>query len=444
MTRGSIGKALAVCTALALQAGVAAGADWPQWRGPGRDGVASGFEAPKVWPDKLHKLWSVEVGDGLASPVVAGDHAYLHSRRGDDEIVSAFELATGKLLWSDYYRSPFYLSSEARPYGAGPYATPTHHQGRLYTFGMNEVLSAYDAASGKLLWRIDWGQEFKVPHPGFGTSAAPLLVDGQCIVYVGGPVEGALVSLDAQTGKQRWRLDGEGPPYGSPMVAEFGGVRQVVTQTRYSLIGVELATGKQLWRQPWLVPNAIQTPIIQKDRLILSAPDSDLQAIQVTKGPNGWKAETAWSTREGTAFMSSPVLSDGRIYSFSTLRKGSVYSLDAATGKVQWTSPGGLGENAALVSAGDYLFVLLETANLLVVQKGGSAWTEVARYSNLAVSVTPYALPAILEGKILNAKADSATYAYPAILGDRILIKDKDRLTLWSLKGTEEAKKPAR
>ncbi|HWN45607.1 MAG TPA: hypothetical protein VNW71_25515, partial [Thermoanaerobaculia bacterium] len=122
---------------------------------------------------------------------------------------------------------------------------------------------------------------------------------------------------------------------------------------------------------------------------------------------------------------------------------------------VQWTSPGGLGENASLVSAGDYLFVLLETANLVVVQKGGSVWTEVARYNNLvdsamtypdsADSATPAPFSAILEGKILMKDlADSAIYAYPAIFGDRILIKDKNRLTLWSLKGTEGEKKPAR
>lgn len=416
MTRGSIGKALAAGAALALTSGMAMGADWPQWRGPERDGVAPGFQAPKAWPEKLAKVWSVEVGGGLASPVVAGDRAYVLSRRGDEEIVSAFELGTGKLLWRDTYRSPFQVTPEASPYGAGPYATPTFQGGRLYTFGMNEVLSAYDAANGKLLWRRDWSQEFEIPHPGYGASAAPLLVDGQCIVYVGGPEKGALVSLDAATGERRWRLDGEAPPYGAPMAAEFGGVRQVVTQTQHSLIGVELATGKQLWHRPWRVPyeNVILTPIIQKDRLILSALDTDLQAIQVTKGADGWKTGTAWSTREGTAFMTSPVLSDGRLYSFSTLRKGSIYSLDAATGKVHWSSPGGLGENASLVSAGDYLLVLLDTADLLVAKKGGTAWTQVARFNDLA---------------------DSATYAHPAILGDRILIKDKDRLTLWSLKG---------
>lgn len=413
--RASTGKVLAACAALAFAASAGRGADWPQWRGPGRDGVAAGFTAPKAWPEKLGKVWSVEVGDGVASPVVVGDRVYLHSRRGDEEVVSAFALASGKLLWSDAYRSPFAVAPEASAYGSGPYATPTWHGGIVYAFGINEVLSAYDAASGKLLWRKDWSQEFKVPHPHYGASAAPLLTDGLCIVSVGGEGKGALVALDAKTGEPRWRLDSEGPAYGAAMAADFGGVRQVVTQMQQSLIGVEIATGRQLWHFPWRVPygNTILTPVIQGDRFILSALDTDVQAIRPFKKDGAWKTETVWSNREGTMFMSSPVLADGRLYGFSTRKKGSVYSLDPATGKLLWSSPGGMGEGATLVAAGDYLFVLLDTADLFVAKKGGDAWTPVARFD----------------------VADSSTYAYPVILGNRILVKDKDRLTLWSLAG---------
>lgn len=413
--KASTGKVLAACAALALAASAATGADWPQWRGPGRDGVAAGFKAPKAWPDKLGKVWSVAVGDGVASPVVVGDRVYVHSRRGDNEVVSAFALGSGKLLWSDSYRSPFAVAPEASAYGGGPFATPTWHDGRLYAFGMNEVLSAYDAASGKLLWRKDWGQEFKVPHPHYGASAAPLLTDGLCIVSVGGEGKGALVALDAKTGKMRWRLDGEAPAYGAAMAAVFGGVPQVVTQMQYSLIGVELATGKQLWYLPWRVPyeNTILTPVIHGDRFILSAMDTDVQAIRPFRKDGAWTTEKVWSNREGAMKMSSPVLSDGRLYGFASRQRGSVYSLDPATGKILWTSPGGLGEIAALVAAGDYLFVLLETADLLVAKKGGKAWAPVARFD----------------------VADSPTYAYPVILGDRILVKDRERLTLWSLAG---------
>ena len=408
----STGKWLAACAVLAFAASASEGSDWPQWRGPGRDGVAVCFSAPKVWPPMLTKVWSVEVGSGFASPVVMGDRVYLHSRRGDDEVVSAFALASGKLLWNDSYRSPF-----PDPQGGvhGPYATPAVDGGIVYAFGINEVLSAYDTASGKLLWRKDWGTEYKVPHPAFGASASPLVVDGLSIVHVGGEGKGALVALDAKTGEPRWKVEGKGPSYGSAVTATFDGVRQVVTQTESTVIGVELQTGKPLWEIPWGVPgrNAILTPVIHGDRFILSGGDTDVQSIRPFKKDGAWTTETLWSNREGTMPMSSPVLSDGRLYGVSSRQKGTVFSLDPATGKLHWSSPGGMGESAALVAAGEYLFILLESADLLVTKKGGDAWTPVARF-NLA---------------------DSVVYSYPVLVGDRILVRDKSRLTLWSLGG---------
>jgi outer membrane protein assembly factor BamB len=361
----------------------------------------------------LTKVWSVEVGDGLASPVVAGDRIYLHSRRGDDEVVSAFALASGKLLWSDSYRSPFSVEPQAGSHG--PYATPAVNGGILYAFGINEVLSAYDSASGKLLWRKDWGTEYKVPYPAFGASASPLVTDGLSIVHVGGEGKGALVALDAKTGEPRWKAEGKGPSYGSAVTATFDGVRQVITQTESTVIGVELETGKQLWEIPWGVPghNAILTPVIHGDRFILSAGDTDVQSIRPFRKDGAWKTETLWSNREGTISMSSPVLSDGRLYGFSPRQRGTVYSLDPATGKLHWSSPGGMGENATLVAAGEYLFILLQTADLFVAKTGGDAWTPVARFD----------------------VADSAIYASPVLVGDRILVRDTNRLILWSLAG---------
>ncbi|HKV10051.1 MAG TPA: PQQ-binding-like beta-propeller repeat protein [Thermoanaerobaculia bacterium] len=408
----SLGIAAAALAA-AFSVSAAGAADWPQWRGPARDGVAASFAAPKAWPEKLRKTWSVDVGKGHASPIVAGDRVYLLSRQGENEVVSALELATGKVLWKDTYPAAFSPASEARSHGSGPFATPTLKDGRLYTFGINEVLSAYDAKSGKLLWRNDYRKEYETPRPYYGTSASPLLVDGLCIVQVGGPGKGALLALDAKTGQVKWKQEGDGPGYGSPVVAEFSGVRQILTPTQQSLVGTELATGKLLWQMPFKVPydQNIITPVVMGDVFITSGVDVDLQAVRVAKKDGQWTTEKVWSTRPAMLYMSSPVLSGGLLYGFSTARRGYVYALDPKTGEIRWKTEGNEGESAALVSAGDFLFVLGNDAVLRVVQKTGEAYKPVARYT----------------------VADGATWAQPVVMDGRILVKDADRLILWTL-----------
>ncbi|HYO16929.1 MAG TPA: PQQ-binding-like beta-propeller repeat protein [Thermoanaerobaculia bacterium] len=392
---------------------MALAADWPQWRGPARDGVAASFKAPKTWPEKLGKVWSVEVGGGHSSPVVAGGRIFLHSRQGDDEVVSALDLASGKVLWRDSYPASFKPAPEAQRHGQGPFSTPTFHDGRLYAFGVNGILSAYDAASGKLAWRRDFGKDFPTPRPYYGTSLSPLLTDGLCIVYAGGPGKGALFALDAKTGGVKWRLDGDGSGYGSPVVATFGGVRQVIVPTQQAILGASLADGKLLWQMPFKIPydQNILTPVVFEDTLIVSGEDTDAQAIRVAKRDGKWATEKVWSNRPSMMYMSSPVLSGGLLYGFATTRKGHLFSLNPKTGEVRWATQGGEGDHASLVAAGDVLFVLGSNAELDVVQRTGEGYKRLARYT----------------------VADSPTWAYPVVLDGRLLVKDANRLTLWSL-----------
>lgn len=385
-------------------------ADWPQWRGPARDGIGPPLPA-KLAPAPA-KVWSLELGTGHSSPVMAGGRVVQHFRSGENEVVAAFELATGKELWRDAYPVTFVPAPEARDHGAGPFATPTIADGKVFTFGIQETVSAYDLASGKRLWRKEWRPEFAATAPVYGTSASPLVADGKVIVYVGGPGKGALVALDATTGAVLWRLDGEGPPYAPAVVATIGGVRQVVTLAQASLLGVDWQTGAKLWSRKYQVPwdNTILTPIVDGDRVILSAYDIDVQAFDIKKTAAGWTAEVAWSSRY-PMYMSSPVLVGGRLYGFSVLKKGQLVALDAKTGKLLWASPGGLGEQAALIVAGNRLLALTEGAELHVLATGDS-------YQPLAKLTV----------------ADSATWAHPALLeGGRLLVKDARKLTLWQL-----------
>lgn len=412
MFRRSV-RCAAVVLATVSMGSLALAADWPQWRGPARDGVAGSFTAPKAWPEKLTKVWSVEAGAGHASPLVAGGRIYLHARQGGDETVSAFELAGGKLLWRDSYPASYSPAPEAQRHGQGPFATPTLDDGVLYAFGINEILSAYDAASGKLLWRHDFGKEFPTPRPYYGTSASPLVVDRMVIVQAGGPGKGALVALDAKTGKPRWRLDGDGPGYGSPVMAEFSGVRQVIVPTQKTILGAALATGEKLWEMPFAIPydQNILTPVVAGDTFIVSGEDTDAQAIRVSRKDGRWTTEKVWSNRSITMYMSSPVLADGLLCGFSSFRRGHVFCADAKTGEVRWKTEGGEGEGAAVVAGGDHVFVLRNDAELQVLRRTGGEIRKVAQYT----------------------VADAATWAYPVVMDGRILVKDATRLTLWSL-----------
>jgi outer membrane protein assembly factor BamB len=415
MLRRSARYAVAVLAAVSMGS-LALAADWPQWRGPARDGIAGSFTAPKAWPEKLTKVWSIEAGGGHASPLVAGGKVYLHARQGGDETVSAFDLASGKLLWRDSYPTSFSPAPEAQKHGLGPFATPALDGGTLYAFGINEILSAYDAASGKLLWRHDFGKEFPTPRPYYGTSASPLVVDGMVVVQAGGEGKGALVALDAKTGKPRWRLESDGPGYGTPAVAAFGGVRQLVVPTQRKILGAALATGAKLWEMPFQVPydQNILTPVVvgdAGDTFITSGVDTDAQAIRVSRKDGAWATEKVWANRSISMYMSTPVLADGLLCGFSTVRRGHVFCADPKTGEVRWKTEGGEGESAAVVSGGDHLFVLRNDAELQVIRRTGGEIKKVAQYT----------------------VADAATWAIPVVMDGRILVKDAARLTLWSL-----------
>jgi len=247
--------------------------DFPQWRGANRDGVIASFTAPKIWPEHLKSKWKVTVGAGHASPLVVGNRVYQHSRQGENEIVSAFDLETGKTLWQDSYPVAYTMNSAATGHGKGPKSTPVASGGRLYTLGITGVFSCYDLAKGKLAWRKDFGQRFGEKAPDFGTAMSPMVDRGLVILHAGGDTKGGLVALDAATGNEKWAWTGDGPGYASPIVVEIAGKRQIVTQSRQNIIGIWADNGALLWKIPFdteYVQNIV-TPVVYNDLLIFPA-----------------------------------------------------------------------------------------------------------------------------------------------------------------------------
>src|SRR5687768_1637077 len=207
-----------------LLPGVAAAADWNQWRGPNRDGIVTGFKPPATWSaNSLAKKWSVVVGEGHSSPVVVGDRVYIFAREDDKEVMRCLSSVDGKVVWQESYAAPYEMNPAARNHGKGPKSTPAVVNGSVFALGINGHVSAYDASTGAVRWRKDFARDFKSTAPVFGASASPIVDGGNMIVHIGGDDSGALTAFDTATGKVNWQWDGDGPGYSSPIIATLGG-----------------------------------------------------------------------------------------------------------------------------------------------------------------------------------------------------------------------------
>jgi outer membrane protein assembly factor BamB len=398
---------------LLLGAGTASAQDWPQWRGPNRDGAVAGFPERTAWPATLPSAWKVKVGIGHSSPVAVGPVVYVFSREGEEEALSSFDLATGKRLWRQAYAAPYTMNPAATSHGKGPKSTPVVSGGRVFTLGISGVLSSFDAATGKLVWRKDFSAEHKQTSPLYGAAMSPAVDGGLLIAHVGGPDDGALTAFDAATGAPRWSWKGDGPGYASPVIADIGGRRQVVTQTQSYVVGLSADKGELLWKVPFKTAydqNAV-TPLVEGGTVIYSGLDNGVHAVHVVKKGTAWAAEPGWDTSEVSMYLSSPVADGDRLYGFSHKKKGQFFALDARTGQVLWLSEGRQGDNAAVVVAGPVLFLLTSDGNLTVARKDAKSWSPLRTYT----------------------VADSPTWAHPVVTAKGILVKDAESLAFWRL-----------
>ena len=384
--------------------------DWTQWRGPNRDGATASFTAPAAWPEKLNQRWRVEVGQGYATPLVAGDRIYMFSRQGENEVMSALDAVSGKQLWQGSYPVTFTMQSAAARHGPGPKSTPVLANGKLYSIGMIGTITAWDAASGKQLWQK---QGTGVVPMYTSHSFSPLVDRGLVIFHVGGHMKGALTAFDANTGDVKWSWDGDGPGYGSPIVADLGGTRQIVTITQGKLVGIDVATGALLWERPFVSSNFTNgvTPVLFGQTIIVSGNGGPTTALNVSKKDNQWIVETAWENADVPLRFSNGVIVRDKFFSLANRNSGQYFAIDAKTGKAAWVSEGRQAGNAAIVKAGNVVFVLEDDGDLLVLQDTLTAFEPLRRYK----------------------VAEAETWTQPVISGNRVFVKDVTSLALWTL-----------
>ena len=395
---------------LQAQQRAAAATDWPQWRGPSRDGAAPAPTDPKAWPEQLTQKWKVEVGLGYATPIVVGNRIYQFARQGEREVMSAIDADSGKILWQTGHPAAFTMHSATTPHGPGPKSTPVYSNGRLYSIGMTGIVTAYDAASGKQLWQ----KPGSTTVPMYTTHAFSPIVDrGLVIFHLGGHNEGALTALDANTGDVKWTWKGDGPGYGSPIVADIGGTRQIITITQGKLVGVDAATGMLLWERPYAIANFTNsvTPVMYGQTLIVSGNGGPTAALSITKKGNEWVTDTVWENADVPLRMSDAVIVGDVLFGMTTRNSGQYFAVDAKSGKTLWTSEGRQGGHAAIARAGDLLFSLEDDGELVVARNSKTGFEPLHRYK----------------------VADSATWTQAAYSGNRVFVKDVSSLSLWTL-----------
>ncbi len=379
--------------------------DWNQWRGPSRDGSVTAARTPSNWPAAFSRAWRVEVGEGYSSPVATDKTVFIHSRRDPEEVVMAVNLADGKVVWEQKYQAAFKKNQYAVQMAKGPNATPLIIGNRLFTLGVTGLLNAWDTATGKNLWSKDFSPTIDTSKMFCGTAASPLAVNGNLIIQVGSDIHGGqILALDPSDGKVKWEWKGAGPGYASPVVIEAGGKKQIATMTNGSMVGLDAATGKELWSTPF--PDEwhenIVTPVWTGSHLVVSGPRQGTHAFALTENAGKWHATEVWKNADVAFYMSSPVYGDGLLYGLGEKKKGQFVALDAKTGAVRWITEGREGEHASVLLTPTHVVYLTNDAKLIIAQRGATAFKVEQRYT----------------------VADAATWAVPLLLSSNLVVRD--------------------
>jgi outer membrane protein assembly factor BamB len=382
--------------------------DWPQFRGIGRDSKVTGFKAPSAWPAELTLQWKITVGTGDATPVLVGKNLYLHTRQGGDEVILCLDAATGKELWRNSYAAEAVTGAPASH--PGPRSTPAVANGKVVTFGVSGILSCLDAASGKVIWRLE-----NPAHalPQFYTGMSPLIIEGVCIAHVGTKDNGQVLALDLNTGNEKWKWSGDGPAYASPSLMILSGQKHIIIQTEKNLIALDFANGKLLWQvaaPPMQRFYNCVSPYINGSRIYYTGQGSGTKGIEVTKQGDKYVTKELWSNAEVGAKWNTPVLIGGFLYGFSDQRR--IYCLNASNGQTGWIDAATHNDFATISDCGSVIIGFPQTGNLLVFKPDPGKYTEIARYK---VTETP-------------------VYAFPVIAGNTIYIKDAESLIMYKIK----------
>ncbi|MCA9238498.1 MAG: PQQ-like beta-propeller repeat protein [Planctomycetales bacterium] len=386
-------------------------------------GIAVDWEA-----NPPRQLWKQRIGAGWSGFAVVGDYAVTQEQRGDEELVTCYDISTGKPVWSHSNPVRFDPSGGGSLGGIGPRATPTIHDGRVYAHGATGIVDCLDASTGEAIWSVDTVAELNAAPLLWGKSSSPIVDDGLVIVSIGDPAANitpdsdgqghSLVALSAETGELVWSAGDRRASYATPVMATLGGVEQILVVNEAFLTSHDADDGTVLWEHPWpgdsdANASTSQPVPVGDDRVLLSKGYGEgAELIQINRDGDDWAIERVWKKPVLKTKFCNVVVHDGFVYA---LDDANLQCVQLASGKQAWKKRRrprfGHGQ---LLLVGDRLLVLTEEGEVVLVA------TDPKKYEELA------SLPAI----------EGVTWNNPTLVGDRLLVRNAEWAACFQLPTT--------
>jgi hypothetical protein len=400
-----LGRAMGVTATAVLLAGVVlSAADWPQWRGPRRDGIAAETGLLKTWPAEGPPLvWRASgAGNGYSSFAVAGGRLYTLGAKGPQEYLIAYDVATGKPTWETPIGER--LSQDR---GDGPRGTPTLDGNRLYAIGGRGDLACIDVASGKKIWGVSFPGTFSASIPNWGYSESPLVVGDRVIANAGG-ADASIVAFDKASGKVLWKSGSDRAAYSSAVVHEAGGVRQAIFFTASNALGVDVASGRILWNYDRANNRTanVSTPVLRGDRVFISS-DYGTGGGLLQLSPGG--AKELYFTADMRTHHNTGVLVGDHLYGFSS---AILTAMKFDDGTIAWKNRS-VGKGS-LVAAEGQLYLFSENGVVGLADAAPDAYQERGRFQ-----IKSGSLP---------------TWSHPVVSGGRLYLRDQDTIYAYDVK----------
>lgn len=397
--------ALVALLCVAGQVMAQANANWPQWRGPNRDGVSNETGLLKQWPtDGPPLAWKTKgAGNGYSSIVISNGKLYTMGLRGDREFIVAFDVATGKEAWATAHGKAF-----RNDQGDGPRGTPSVDGDRVYALGGNGDLTALDARTGKLVWTKNVLQEFGGSNITWGISESPLVLGNKILVNAGGS-DASIVALNKSDGSVIWKSQSDKAGYSSAIPLSLNGLTQVVFFTSRRAVGLDANDGRLLWeyRKPANGTANAATPIARGNRVFISSDYGTGGGVVEIKPDN--TAQEIWFSNQMRNHHSSSVLIGDYLYGFS----GSfLTAMKFDTGEMAWRDRS-VGKGS-LVFADGHLYCFSENGVVGLVEASPAGYKE--------------------KGRFRIQQDSQPTWSHPVIAGGRLYLRDQDTIYAFDVK----------